>query len=150
MSIRLAVVTDIHYSGGPNRRNPGRKGAYGALLLKRFLKLLEIEGWPDAVIAAGDLIDPAMAGDRAAIGRLNELGALLREVPVPVIAIPGNHDLPPAAFYECIPKPPEYIEIKRTRIIPFLDPERPGWNAERLPEELAKFDRARSGFDGHT
>ncbi len=148
MSIRLAVVTDIHYSGGPNRRNPGRKGAYGALLLKRFLKLLEIEGWPDAVIAAGDLIDPAMAGDRAAIGRLNELGALLREVPVPVIAIPGNHDLPPAAFYECIPKPPEYIEIKRTRIIPFLDPERPGWNAERLPEELAKFDRARSGFDG--
>ena len=48
MSIRLAVVTDIHYSGGPNRRNPGRKGAYGALLLKRFLKLLEIEGWPEA------------------------------------------------------------------------------------------------------
>ncbi|MBS1370246.1 MAG: hypothetical protein HPZ91_09865 [Lentisphaeria bacterium] len=149
MSIRLAVATDIHYSGRPNLQHPGRKGAYGALLLKRFLKLLEMEGWPDAVIIAGDLIDPAAAADHAAIARLTELGDMLRAVPVPVIVIPGNHDLPPEIFYQSVPAPAEYVETGGCRIIPFFDPERPGWNAERLPDEMAKFDRARAGFRGH-
>lgn len=148
MSLRLAVITDIHYADRPNLRNPERAGQHGAALLKRVLRRLDAEGWPDAVLLAGDLIDCAGEDDVAAGARLEELAALLAAVPVPAIAIPGNHDPLPEEFYRHIPQPPEFIEVGGVRIIPFLDPERPGWNAERLPGELAKFDRARSGFSG--
>lgn len=148
MGIRLAVVADIHYGDRLNLRNPKRQGLEGARLFDRVLRRLAAEGWPDALIVAGDLIDCAGEDDFTVEARLDELAKILAAVPVPVIAIPGNHDLPPEEFYRHLPPPPEFLEVGGGRIIPFLDPERPGWNAERLPEELDRFDRARAGFSG--
>lgn len=148
MSLRLAVIADIHYGDRLNLRNPGRRGLEGARLFTRVLRRLAAEGWPDAVILGGDLIDCAGADDLTVGARLDELADILASVPVPAIVIPGNHDLPPEEFYRHVPPLPEYFEIGGARVIPFLDPGRPGWNAERLPEDFAKFDRARAGFAG--
>ncbi len=150
MSLKLAVAADLHYQKTANWKHPERKGEYAYFFLHRFVKMLMITGWPDAVLIGGDLIDPAGACDHAAFGRLQEIAELLKKIPVPVLVLPGNHDPAPEMFYQVFPQPPDYLEIGNARILPFwADPERPGYNSERLPQELERFDRARRNFSGN-
>ena len=73
MSLKLAVAADLHYQKTANWKHPERKGEYAYFFLHRFVKMLMITGWPDAVLIGGDLIDPAGACDHAAFGRLQEI-----------------------------------------------------------------------------
>ena len=95
MSLKLAVAADLHYQKTANWKHPERKGEYAYFFLHRFVKMLMITGWPDAVLIGGDLIDPAGACDHAAFGRLQEIAELLKKIPVPVLVLPGNHDPAP-------------------------------------------------------
>ena len=49
MSLKLAVAADLHYQKTANWKHPERKGEYAYFFLHRFVKMLMITGWPDAV-----------------------------------------------------------------------------------------------------
>lgn len=83
MPPRLIHVSDIHV------------GAREQPLLESALRRLVDRVQPDVVIATGDLTH---RGRRA---QHEQSAALLRSLPAPVLAVPGNHDiplLPPARF----------------------------------------------------
>ncbi len=83
MSTRILHVSDLHF------------GARDDPVLERALTALVERVQPDLVIASGDLTHRGRAEehDRAA--------AFLRRLELPVVAVPGNHDIPytfPARF----------------------------------------------------
>ncbi len=148
MSIRIAVISDIHYSGCHDPRHPKRRGDYALFFLKRAVEMLNLYDRPDVVLVGGDLIDPPLAADIGARNRLKEIFGVLKTLKAPFLAVPGNHDLAPDPFYDTLPELPDFLEVKNVRIIPFLDPTEPGYNARRSRQELDRFDRVRAGFSG--
>jgi histidinol phosphatase-like PHP family hydrolase len=144
MRIKIAVITDVHYS--KDTPVASRQGHIGDILLLRTVHRLNKMIRPDVTLVLGDTInDPASP---QAPDLLKELKAILGLLESPLIMIPGNHDLPEGRFYETIDRPPEFLDISGFRFVCFLDPEEPGWNARRLPRDLARMKAARQGYDG--
>ena len=128
---RLAVLTDLHYGITPK---PDQSGERALEFLERAVHQLNTSLKPDMALLAGDLLhDPDAAN---AIELCRELKTVLQKLDAPYLVIPGNHDLPPASFYEVFDQPATAVDIKELRILPMLDPETPGWNAERQTTDL--------------
>lgn len=79
----IAQITDLHV-------RPSGVRAYGvdtnAMLRDAVRAIGALKPLPDCVIATGDLTDAGLPEEYA------ELDDALRELPMPVFAIPGNHD----------------------------------------------------------
>lgn len=144
MSLRIAIISDIHYAD--RCANPKRKGEWALPLLTHAVRRLNEGLRPDVVAILGDLIDDPEAPDN--LERLQGLRAIIDRLDAPVIIIPGNHDPEPDLFYSVMPKPADVVDIKGVRFLPFVDAEEPGWNASRSSADLARMDAARS--DGHS
>src|SRR5690606_29224465 len=84
-----------------------------------------------------------------ALEDLAVLRGTLDELDCPWVIIPGNHDPEPDRFYQVMPRPADVMDFGSVRILPFLDPEEPGWHARRTEAELARTRAARhDGFAG--
>lgn len=77
----LAQITDPHLrdDGADPRHDPA------AALRRAFAGIAQMDMRPDAVVLTGDIIDRSAAG-------YDHVLPLLREAPVPLLPMPGNHD----------------------------------------------------------
>ena len=138
--MKIAVITDLHYSLSMNMLCPDRAGEKACELLEASLTRLGKTS-TDVLLVGGDLVnDPK---DTELLDRLSEI---IAKAPCPFIAIPGNHDPTPDEFYRHFPKPPEYLDVNGIRIIPFPEDEQTkGYNARRSLESLERQRRFSSG-----
>ena len=143
--MRIAVVSDLHYSRTPSPDRPNGGLAHVLLLraVKRFNRLIQ----PDLVLILGDCTEHPQ-GDEV-LDELSELRDILDQLDCPWVIIPGNHDPAPDRFYQVMPRPGDIIDVGSVRILPFIDPEEPGWHARRTEANLARTRAARhDGFAG--
>lgn len=99
----IAQITDLHLrdDGADPANDPAQS------LRQAFAQIAAMDMQPDAIVLTGDIIDRTAAGyDRAL--------ALLREAPVPLIPMPGNHDQAPmfrAAFSDWVDFAPDHLSF---------------------------------------
>lgn len=144
--MKLAVITDLHFSRQGNLQVPDRVGQFADIFLLKAVKRLNRYIKPNLVFIAGDLINDA--DDTNAVEMLEELKQVIDLIECPVIVIPGNHDPAPDAFYRIFERPAEAIDINGIRFLPFIDEEQPGYNAMRSQHDLAKMHQLAGTFDG--
>lgn len=145
MQRTLAVITDIHI--GPPGGLWYRRNEIGTGLLRRAVHVLNTRVKPDALLLLGDTIDrPSSSETESEFAAVRDaLGAAT----FPWLAIPGNHDPKPERFFELMPRLAERVDLAGVRVLPFVDPEAPRYNAVRSDENLARSRRARDdGFTG--
>ncbi len=146
MSVKVAIVSDLHYAAEPNPLIPKRRGELAAILLLRAVHRFNRFIKPDIVLVTGDLINQPDAPDADVLSaELRDILALLK---MPYIVIPGNHDLKNEAFYRIFPRPAQFTDIGKVRFVTFDDPETPGYNALRTPADIEFMRRARAGWTG--
>jgi len=138
MHLKIVAIGDLHYSQADP--TPERHGAIGDILFERAVNRINRFIKPDIVILTGDLIDQNDGADAEQLWQ--RLRAIADRLECPLIALPGNHDGDPQAFYRVFPDPGEMLDIKGARFLVFLDPEEPGWNARRTPHDLARMEAA--------
>lgn len=145
--MKIAVISDLHFSRKPAGLDAGRVGKYADIFLLRAVHRLKTFIRPDLVFIGGDLLDDPEAEDAAAL--LLELKNILAVLDMPVIVIPGNHDPSLDEFYKVMPMPPEHLDVCGCRFIPFPnDPQTAGWNARREPAELARMKSQATSHSG--
>jgi len=145
MSIRIAVISDIHYA----REVVGlstRQGQIGNLLLRQTVERLNGTIRPDVTVVLGDVLDDPESPEAPEF--LAELKQILDSLESAPIVIPGNHDLPEERFYQIVDRSPDFLDLDGCRFVCFLDPEEPGWNARRPPDNLERMSAARNGYNG--
>ncbi len=136
--MKIAVISDLHYSRQKNAGCPERLGEKAPELLTRALERLRNGSRPDVLLIGGDLVnDP---NDDAL---LSELAGILNTADCPRIVIPGNHDPAPEVFYRYFPRPAAWQDIGRLRFLAFPDDvQTAGYNAFRSAEALEATVRA--------
>ncbi|MBI1336100.1 MAG: hypothetical protein GC164_03955 [Phycisphaera sp.] len=144
MATRIALITDIHYSRTPSAL-ANRKSQRGAALLRRTVDRLNNDIKPDGVAVLGDLIDDPEAPE--AEGLLLELRQILERLACTWLAIPGNHDPNVRKFFGIFERH-NRLDLNDVRLVPFVDPERPGYNAERDPNGLRRMAQQVEGHAG--
>jgi histidinol phosphatase-like PHP family hydrolase/predicted phosphodiesterase len=146
MTLTIAVLADVHYGDPPPITV--RRGDIGAVLLRRAIERFNRVIKPDLVLVLGDLLQEPEAPRAQA--DLMELRVILDRLKCPWLVIPGNHDPDPQRFYQIMPPPAETFDLAPcVRVLTFVDPEEPGYNARRLPIDLQRLRGARrDGFDG--
>lgn len=142
--ITIAVITDIHHAAAPTAERP--HADMGLALLRRAVHRLHRLIKPDAVAILGDVLHEPAETETDAL--LTEVKAALEPLACPVIVLPGNHDPDPERFYRVLPRPPEWLDVGPVRLVPFIDPPEPEYNARRRPEDLDRMLRARQGHAG--
>ena len=143
--VTIAFISDLHYSTTRNLLCPNRHGECIPALLRETVKYLNRTARPDLVLCGGDVINAPEAEDA---DRLTGIAAgILEQLDMPCIVIHGNHDLPQEKFTRHFPFQPA-AEAGFVRIVSFDDPELPGYNAFRTPEDLERMRRAADGWDG--
>ncbi len=143
--MRMAVLSDLHYSPG-GASIPSRRGEIADILLLRAIHRLNRFIKPDVVVLLGDLVDPPNAAEAETL--LAKLAATMKLSAMPWLAIPGNHDPAPDRFHAHFPKPPDWIDVADVRLVPFIDPEEPEFNARRDGGGSDRMKAARTGWNG--
>ena len=141
--MKIAILTDLHY--GDNTVGD-RRSTLADILLLRAVHRLNRFIRPDVTVVLGDVLD---CGDGAdAPSRRIHLRGILEKLQCPWIIVPGNHDGSPEAFYRDFPRPADMADLGGVRFLPFIDRDEPGYNASRLPSDIARFDAARQNYAG--
>ncbi|MDD4395874.1 MAG: metallophosphoesterase [Bacteroidales bacterium] len=146
MSIKIAVITDLHYSSIPNPFIPERCGEFADTLLLREIQRFNRYIKPDIVLIGGDLINDSTTQDAESLTK--NLYDIIKLLKMPFIAIPGNHDLKNQDFYNIFPRPERFTDIGNTRFVAFDDPEMPGYNAIRQADDIETMRAARADWNG--
>jgi histidinol phosphatase-like PHP family hydrolase len=146
MKTKVVILTDLHFSKSANQAIPERKGEFADILLLRAVHRLNRYIKPDLVFIGGDLIDEPEDADRLEL--LSELKNIIDLIHAPAIVINGNHDPGRDVFESVIGKQPDFLDINGIRFVPFFDPEKPGYNAFRVDDELARMRKLGAEFDG--
>lgn len=130
--MKIAVITDLHYTKSKIEDCSNRVGERAPELLSAVIECLNAEIKPDIVLGLGDFINNDNEPEL-----LKPLAEIFKRANCPSIAIPGNHDPKPEVFYQTFERPPEFIDIKGFRFMPFPDDEQTaGYNARKSPEAL--------------
>jgi len=140
---RLLHITDTHLLGRPEARLRGLN-TYDSL--RRVLELgLTASPAPDAILATGDLVQDDAAG-------YTPFRELLARPGLPVLCVPGNHDVP-ERMRETLAAPPfllgGHIDLGAWRIV-LLDSVIAGADGGHLSgDELARLERLLGETDRH-
>lgn len=140
MPLKIAAISDIHLAA--TDAEPTRRCHLADLLLQRAVNRVNTVIRPDLTLLLGDIIESGRAPEAdAQWARLREI---LDGLASPWLALPGNHDADPAAFYRHFPDPGDVCEVAGARFLRFLDPEAPGWNAVRTEAGLEQMAAGRN------
>ena len=132
-SVKIAVLSDFHYSLEPNTACPERRGEYLPAILAAMVKKLNCEVKPDLVLIGGDLINFPDAPEAERLTAI--IAEILSLLDMPYTVIRGNHDLEQEKFVKFFPFK-KVTDIKFVRIVAFDDAETPGYNAVRSEADL--------------
>jgi predicted phosphodiesterase len=143
-AIRIAVLTDIHYTGPSTPVSPckGRASQFGDVLFERAIGRLNAKIKPDVALILGDLVDNGCVAD------LRIIKQRIQTIDAPTLLIPGNHDGDIETFDQIFGSLPQSLDVRGFRIIALRDPEQPGYNAVRTEEGFAQMRAARRGHSG--
>jgi histidinol phosphatase-like PHP family hydrolase len=144
--VSIAVISDLHFVEDGDTAGGARCGDIADILFLRAVHRFNRMIRPDVTVLLGDLLNDGDAP--AAPGLLARMRNIADLVAGPVIAIPGNHDGSPDAFYSAFDRPGPFVDIEGVRFLPFVDPEEPGYNARRTRRDLDRMAEARAGFGG--
>lgn len=138
-TLRLLQFTDTHLYGGAME---SLRGVQTLPALKRALATARARDWPvDAILVTGDIVQDDPAG-------YVHFRKLFDEFGVPILCLPGNHDVPAAYHRELNGKPfvlGGHVDLGAWRIV-LLDSCIPGAAQGRLsPVALSELDRALGG-----
>lgn len=115
--MKIAVISDLHCSDTViTPANPPRHGHVGIQILEKAIARINSEDRPDILLVGGDLTNLP-----ADVHHLDACAGVLKNSACPVVIIPGNHDPKPEIFYQHMPRPQDYYDIKGIRVIPFPD-----------------------------
>jgi len=143
VKIKIAVISDIHAAEEPVEN---QRGDIAETLLLKVIHRLKRWIKPDVVLVLGDIIsEPSSPGTREAMARIKQSLELLE---CPSIIIPGNHDCDRDLFYEFFPKPPDFVDIKGFRFVPFIDTDLPEYLAHRSSEDIERMKAVRCDYAG--
>lgn len=142
MKIKIAVISDIHFSSTSGIAIPSRKKEFGDIFLNRAVHRINRFIKPDITLLLGDLVDDAQKQDLEAIKKVVD------GLQSSKLVIPGNHDGNHAQFFDVFPKLPDYLDVAGYRFVPFCDEDAPGYNATRSEQDLERMKRIRQGYDG--
>lgn len=140
--MKIAVIADMHFSHDAPELS-WRIGHYADIFLRYAIQIFNSRIKPDIVFLAGDILDNNIRAKEL----YKKTKEILEDLESPYIIIPGNHDSH-ADFYEEFGQYPDHIDINGFRIIPFDDPERPGFNAIRTDKDLARLQTNILEFNG--
>jgi hypothetical protein len=146
MPLTIAVLSDLHLSEAPNPQCPTRRGEFAEVLLLRAVHRLDRFLKPDVVVLLGDVVDQGEQPQAEAL--LRQVRGVMDKLSCPYVALPGNHDGSPERFARVFGEPADWLDVKGFRLVPFVDPEEPGYNASRRLEDLGRLKAARQGFGG--
>jgi histidinol phosphatase-like PHP family hydrolase/calcineurin-like phosphoesterase family protein len=146
MSLKIAVISDTHYSSKSNGDAGSRHTAIADTLLLRAVHRLNRFIKPDLVILLGDLIDNG-SGKKSQVERWRIM-EIISKLDCRVAVIPGNHDGDIGQFYSVFPNPGEQFDVNGVRFVVFNDPEEPHYNASRTKADLQRMHAARSNYNG--
>lgn len=135
--MKIAVITDLHYTKTKIKDCPNRAGELAKELLASAVDKINSSIKPDLVLGCGDFIN-----DENEAELLKELAAIFEKLNCPKIIIPGNHDPSPEIFYKSFERPAEYLDINGYRIIPFPDNmQTAGYNARKSCEDIERIKK---------
>jgi histidinol phosphatase-like PHP family hydrolase/predicted MPP superfamily phosphohydrolase len=101
-SLDILVLSDLHYTGPGEKVSaiPARRTELGPVLLeKAFHRLRHKDVSVDLIVLLGDMVND---GDNdTAEDNLKFIAGAVRDLGVPVLAVPGNHDGDQARYAEC-------------------------------------------------
>ncbi|MBN2449335.1 MAG: metallophosphoesterase [Lentisphaeria bacterium] len=145
--MRLAVLSDLHHIADREAAVGARLGGLADLFLLRLVHRLNRFLKPDATVVLGDLINDGTSPQAAeGLARLRES---LDRLAMPWLALPGNHDGDPEEFFRHFPRLPAWLDVAGVRLVPFVDPEEPGYNARREMRDLERLEAVRAdGWGG--
>lgn len=142
--VKIAVIADVHYDPSPAGSSRRRKEIADVLLLRTVFRLNRLVR-PDVTLILGDILDNGTS--MQAEKNLRHIRSILDRLDSPYIAIPGNHDNAPEAFYRVFDRPREIEDMAGVRFLPFLDQEEPGYNARRSRRDLDRLCMAGAAPD---
>ncbi len=142
--MKIAVLADPHFD--PTVEFPNRRCHIADLLLERAVRRLNRFVHPNLVVVPGDLLSDGTSPHSSTY--LQRIKTILDNLTCPQIVLLGNHDGSVEAFYDVMERPAELMDIGGVRLLTFLDPEEPGYNAIRSDADIARIAQARVGFDG--
>lgn len=140
--MRVAVLADTHFHHDRSSAIGTRRAGIADLLLLRAVHRLNRYVRPDLTVLLGDVVNDGTLPEAAAqFQTMRRTMDLLR---MPWLALPGNHDGSPEAFYQHFPRPANTLDVGGARFLPFVDPEEPGYNARRLEHDVTRMWAARA------
>ncbi len=145
-TLKIAVLADLHYARVPNTAISARQGHLAQKLLATAADLVNGAVRPDVVLMMGDLVDKPDPPEAREL--LAELKAAADTFKAPTVIIPGNHDPAPGKFYSVFGRPPDHLDVKGFRIMPFIDKGEPECNAGRNSEDIRRMAGAGKDFPG--
>ena len=143
---RIALISDVHYGTDGGDVDAERDPAQGLGLFRGAVALVNEEIRPDLTVLLGDLVETG--GTSAGLDCLREIREAAAALHGPVLAIPGNHDPGPDLFYSIFDCPPGHMDVGELRLVPFIDPPAPEYNAVRTEAGLARMASETRGFSG--
>ena len=142
MKIKIAVISDTHFSSTPGIAIPSRKREFGDIFLNRAIHRINRFIKPDITLLLGDLVDDAQKQDLEVVKQITD------RLKCPKLVIPGNHDGNHTDFFNVFPKLPDYLDIAGYRFVPFCDEDAPDYNATRSEQDLERMKQVRQGYNG--
>ncbi len=142
MKIKIAVISDTHFSSTPGVAIPERKKDFGDIFLNRAVHRINRFIKPDITLLLGDLVDDAQKQDLEVVKKVTD------GLQGPKLIIPGNHDGNHTQFFDVFPKLPDYLDVAGYRFVPFCDADAPDYNATRSEQDLERMKRVRRGYNG--
>ena len=144
--VRIAVISDLHRQSYDLGGAAQHQGYFADVFLLRAVHRLNRFIRPDITLVLGDLLnEPDTRRTEHLLAGQQQILALLDS---PCIVLPGNHDPAPEVFYRIMPRPPEWIDVKGVRFLPFIDQQTAGFNAQRSTPDILRLAAARRDFDG--
>ncbi|MBQ7651229.1 MAG: metallophosphoesterase [Victivallales bacterium] len=135
MELKIAAISDMHYTPEPKVQVPKRYGNHSLAFVDAAIRRIDDDIRPDILLVAGDLVDLPEQEEL-----LKEIAPHILKAKSPMIVIPGNHDPAPEIFYRYLPEPPPYVDINGHRIAIFPnDKGANGFKATREPKEEFRF-----------
>lgn len=143
--LTIVAVADTHYARqfSPEARAPLAASALAIEWVTRAVAEARRVAKPDVLVLLGDLLNDH--GTPGAAQEREEFAAALRELRIPFIVVPGNHDGDPQATLRAFGQQVGACRVQGRMFYTFADPYAEGDTMRRLPGALEEFLRAAEG-----